>query len=431
MGVITKKIKGTEDVLPKDSYRWQFVEDVMRKESAAYGFKEIRTPVFEHTELFARGVGQTTDVVQKEMYTFDTKGGESVTLRPEGTAGAARAVLEHGLVNDSLPIKASYFVSCYRYEKPQAGRLREFHQFGLECYGTQSPVADAELICAAQSIFDRLGIKQLRLEINSIGCPTCRAEYHKALKEYFYGYKDELCETCNSRLEKNPMRILDCKSPVCSKIAQGAPKITDYLCDECKEHFASVQKYLDAAGVEYTVNPTIVRGLDYYTKTVFEFVTDFIGAQGTVCGGGRYDGLIEELGGKHLPSLGFAMGIERLLMLMDKQGIEIPKPSTCDLYVAVMGESASLKSFEIIKAVRSCGLIAETDVVGRGLRAQMKYADKIGAKFSMVLGDNEIEQGKAVIKNMSNGEQTEIVLDNTFAEKFMVLQLADVDSFKL
>lgn len=431
MGVITKKIKGTEDVLPKDSYRWQFVEDVMRKESASYGFKEIRTPVFEHTELFARGVGQTTDVVQKEMYTFDTKGGESVTLRPEGTAGAARAVLEHGLVNDSLPIKASYFVSCYRYEKPQAGRLREFHQFGLECYGTQSPVADAELICAAQSIFDRLGIKQLRLEINSIGCPACRAEYHKALKEYFYGYKDELCETCNSRLEKNPMRILDCKSPVCSKIAQGAPKITDYLCDECKEHFASVQKYLDATGVEYTVNPTIVRGLDYYTKTVFEFVTDFIGAQGTVCGGGRYDGLIEELGGKHLPSLGFAMGIERLLMLMDKQGIEIPKPSTCDLYVAVMGESASLKSFEIIKAVRSCGLIAETDVVGRGLRAQMKYADKIGAKFSMVLGDNEIEQGKAVIKNMSSGEQTEIVLDDTFAEKFMVLQLADVDSFKL
>lgn len=431
MGVITKKIKGTEDVLPKDSYRWQFVEDVMRKESAAYGFKEIRTPVFEHTELFARGVGQTTDVVQKEMYTFDTKGGESVTLRPEGTAGAARAVLEHGLVNDSLPIKASYFVSCYRYEKPQAGRLREFHQFGLECYGTQSPVADAELICAAQSIFDRLGIKQLRLEINSIGCPTCRAEYHKALKEYFYGYKDELCETCNSRLEKNPMRILDCKSPICSKIAQGAPKITDYLCDECKEHFASVQKYLDAAGVEYTVNPTIVRGLDYYTKTVFEFVTDFIGAQGTVCGGGRYDGLIEELGGKHLPSLGFAMGIERLLMLMDKQGIEIPQPSTCDLYVAVMGESASLKSFEIIKAVRSCGLIAETDVVGRGLRAQMKYADKIGAKFSMVLGDNEIEQGKAVIKNMSSGEQTEIVLDDTFADKFMVLQLADVDSFKL
>ena len=431
MAEINRAVKGTGDVLPSDSYKWQFVEGKMLETARLYGFNEIRIPVFEHTEVFRRSVGDTTDVVQKEMYTFDDKGGRSVTLRPEFTAGVIRSAIEKGLVNGALPVKAAYVGGCYRYEKPQAGRLREFHQFGLECYGTQSPVADAELICAAQSIFDRLGIKQLRLEINSIGCPTCRAEYHKALKEYFYGYKDELCETCNSRLEKNPMRILDCKSPVCSKIAQGAPKITDYLCDECKEHFASVQKYLDAAGVEYTVNPTIVRGLDYYTKTVFEFVTDFIGAQGTVCGGGRYDGLIEELGGKHLPSLGFAMGIERLLMLMDKQGIEIPKPSTCDLYVAVMGESASLKSFEIIKAVRSCGLIAESDIVGRGLRAQMKYADKIGAKFSMVLGENEIEQGKAVIKNMSSGEQTEIVLDNTFAEKFMVLQLADVDSFKL
>lgn len=431
MALITKKIKGTEDVLPKESYRWQFVEDVMRKESQVYGFKEIRTPVFEHTELFQRGVGQTTDVVQKEMYTFDTKGGESVTLRPEGTAGAARAVLEHSLENEGLPIKASYFVSCYRYEKPQAGRLREFHQFGVEEYGTQSPIADAEIICVAKSIFDRLGIKQLRLELNSIGCPTCRSEYHKALKEYFGAYKDELCETCNSRLEKNPMRILDCKSPVCSKIAEGAPKITDYLCDECREHFEQVKKYLDAAGVEYVVNPTIVRGLDYYTKTVFEFVTDFIGAQGTVCGGGRYDGLIEELGGKHLPSLGFAMGIERLLMLMDKQGIEIPKPSSCDLYVATMGDKAKEKAFSLIKSVRDCGLIAETDVVGRGLRPQMKYADKIGAKFSLVLGDNEIEQNSAEVKNMSTGEKTMLALDETFADKFSVLQLTANEAFSL
>lgn len=431
MALITKKIKGTEDVLPKDSYRWQFVEDVMRRESKAYGFKEIRTPVFEHTELFQRGVGQTTDVVQKEMYTFDTKGGESVTLRPEGTAGAARAVLEHSLENDGLPIKASYFVSCYRYEKPQAGRLREFHQFGVEEYGTQSPIADAEIICVAQSIFDRLGIKQLRLEINSIGCPTCRAEYHKALREYFGARKEELCDTCNSRLEKNPMRILDCKSPICSKIAEGAPKITDYLCDECREHFEQVQKYLDVAGVEYTVNPTIVRGLDYYTKTVFEFVTDFIGAQGTVCGGGRYDGLIEELGGKHLPSLGFAMGMERLLMLMDKQGIEIPKPSSCDLYVATMGDKAKEKAFSLIKSVRDCGLIAETDVVGRGLRPQMKYADKIGAKFSLVLGDNEIEQNSAEVKNMTTGEKTTLALDETFAEKFSILQLTANEAFKI
>lgn len=431
MALITKKIKGTEDVLPKDSYRWQFVEDVMRRESQVYGFKEIRTPVFEHTELFQRGVGQTTDVVQKEMYTFDTKGGESVTLRPEGTAGAARAVLEHSLENEGLPIKASYFVSCYRYEKPQAGRLREFHQFGIEEYGTQSPLADAEIICVAQSIFDRLGIKQLRLEINSIGCPVCRAEYHKALKEYFSSYKDELCDTCNSRLEKNPMRILDCKSPICSKIAEGAPKITDYLCDECREHFEQVQRYLDVAGVEYSVNPTIVRGLDYYTKTVFEFVTDFIGAQGTVCGGGRYDGLIEELGGKHLPSLGFAMGIERLLMLMDKQGIEIPKPSSCDLYVATMGDKAKEKAFSLIKSVRDCGLIAETDVVGRGLRPQMKYADKIGAKFSLVLGDNEIEQNKAEVKNMMTGEKLTLALDETFAERFSVLQLTADEVFKI
>ena len=431
MALITKKIKGTEDVLPKESYRWQFIENIMREESRTYGFKEIRTPVFEHTELFARGVGQTTDVVQKEMYTFDTKGGESVTLRPEGTAGAARAVLEHALENEGLPIKASYFVSCYRYEKPQAGRLREFHQFGLEEYGTQSPVADAELICVAQSIFDRLGLSGIRLEINSIGCPECRAKYHEALKAYFESYKDELCGTCLSRLEKNPMRILDCKSPVCSKIAENAPKITDYLCDECDEHFKAVQKYLDVAKVEYTVNPTIVRGLDYYTKTVFEFVTDCIGAQGTVCGGGRYDGLIEELGGKHLPSLGFAMGLERLLMVMDKQGIEIPDNHECALYIATMGDNAKIKAFELLKQVRECGLIAETDVVGRGLRPQMKYADKIGAKYSLVLGDNEIEENKARVKNMNSGEQTELVLDDSFAQKFSELLLTSEEAFKI
>lgn len=418
MSLITKKIKGTEDVLPKESYKWQFVEKIMRDEAENYGFKEIRTPVFEHTELFARGVGQTTDVVQKEMYTFETKGGESVTLRPEGTAGAARAVLEHSVLNDGLPVKASYFVSCYRYEKPQAGRLREFHQFGLEEYGTSDPIADAELICAAQSIFDRLQIKELHLEINSIGCPKCRAEYHKALRQYFENYKDKLCDTCLSRLEKNPMRILDCKSPEDKKIAENAPKVIDYLCEECSEHFDKVKSYLDSAGVKYIVNPTIVRGLDYYTKTVFEFVTDHIGAQGTVCGGGRYDGLIEELGGQHVPSLGFAMGLERLLMLMDKQGVEIPKPDTCDLYIAGLGDNAKLKAFELVKQIRESGLCSETDVVGRGLRAQMKYADKIGAKFSMVLGDNEIKENKAKVKNMETGEQTEISLSESFAQEF-------------
>ncbi|MDO4881944.1 MAG: histidine--tRNA ligase [Oscillospiraceae bacterium] len=431
MALITKKIKGTEDVLPKQSYRWQFIEKIMREESKAYGFKEIRTPVFEHTELFARGVGQTTDVVQKEMYTFTTKGGESVTLRPEGTAGAARAVLEHALDNEGLPIKASYFVSCYRYEKPQAGRLREFHQFGLEEYGTQSPAADAELICAAQSVLDRLGLNQIHLELNSIGCPECRAKYNQALREYFGQFKDRLCDTCLSRLEKNPMRLLDCKSPQDQELAKDAPKITDYLCEECENHFSEVKRYLDSAGVEYTVNPKIVRGLDYYTKTVFEFVTDCIGAQGTVCGGGRYDGLIEELGGKHMPSLGFAMGLERLLMVMDAQGINIPDDDKCALYIATMGDDAKVKAFELLRRVRECGLIAETDVVGRGLRAQMKYADKIGAKYSLVLGDNELSDNKAKVKNMETGEQTELALDESFAEKFSVLNLADNSSFSI
>ncbi len=418
MAILTKKVRGTEDVLPKDSYRWQFVEDIMRKESSAFGYKEIRTPVFEHTNLFSRGVGETTDVVQKEMYTFDTKGGESITLRPEGTAGAARALLEHAIYNDGLPVKASYFVSCYRYEKPQAGRLREFHQFGLECYGTSNPAADAELICAAKSIFDRLQIKNLRLELNSIGCPECRKKYHEALKEYFENSKGELCETCLGRLERNPMRILDCKSPVCSGIAKNAPKVLDYLCDECADHFEKVKALLDKAGVEYIVNPTIVRGLDYYTKTVFEFVSTDIGAQATVCGGGRYDGLIEELGGQHMPSLGFALGIERLLMLMDAQGIEIEKPATCDIYFASMGDEAQAKAFELTQRVRSASLYAECDVVGRGLRAQMKYADKIGAKFSIVIGDNEIAENKAKLKDMNSGQQREISLDDEFLTQF-------------
>ncbi|MBR1481782.1 MAG: histidine--tRNA ligase [Ruminococcus sp.] len=431
MALITKKIKGTEDVLPKQSYRWQFIENIMREEARVYGFREIRTPVFEHTELFARGVGQTTDVVQKEMYTFDTKGGESVTLRPEGTAGAARAVLEHSLENEGLPIKASYFVSCYRYEKPQAGRLREFHQFGLEEYGTASPAADAELICAAQSIIDRLGLTQVRLELNSIGCPECRAKYNQALRDYFGGYRDRLCATCLTRLEKNPMRLLDCKSPQDREIAKDAPKITDYLCAECENHFAAVRQYLDAAGIAYTVNPTIVRGLDYYTKTVFEFVTDCIGAQGTVCGGGRYDGLMEELGGKHTPSLGFAMGLERLLMVMDAQGIAIPQPAPCALYIATMGDSAKVKAFELLRGVRECGLYAETDVAGRGLRAQMKYADKIGARYSLVLGDNELAENKARVKNMESGEQTELALDETFAERFSVLHLTADTAFEM
>ncbi len=424
MALITKKIKGTEDVLPKQSYRWQFVENIMREEAAKFGFREMRTPVFEHTELFARGVGATTDVVQKEMYTFDTKGGESVTLCPEGTAGAARAVLEHALTNEGLPIKAYYLTSCYRYEKPQAGRLREFHQFGIEEYGTSSPAADAEVITLADSIFKRLQIKDLHLEINSIGCPGCRAMYNEALRAYFGAHVDELCGNCHNRLEKNPMRLIDCKVPSCAEIAKDAPSILDYLCDECKSHFEQVKAYLEVAGIDYKVNPKIVRGLDYYTKTVFEFVSDAIGSQGTVCGGGRYDGLIEELGGQRLPSLGYAMGLERLLMVMENQGIEIPEPEPCAIYIAGLGDKAQVKAFELVNSLRRAGLAAETDVVGRGLRAQMKYADKIGARFSMVIGDNELDENKAEVKNMVTGEKIPLALDSSFAAKFADIQLA-------
>ena len=352
------------------------------------------------------------------LYTFNTKGGTSLSLRPEGTSGAARAVLEHAVYNDGLPIKTYYFDSCYRYEKKQANRYREFHQFGVELYGASSPAADAEIISLATTLFDRLGVTDLQLELNSIGCPVCRAEYHKALKKYFEGYKDKLCDTCLSRLEKNPMRILDCKSPVCSEIAKDAPVVLDYLCDDCKNHFQQVKAYLDAAEIPYIVNPKIVRGLDYYTKTVFEFVTTRLGSQGTVCGGGRYDGLIEELGGQHTPSLGFGLGMERLLALMEKQGIEIPLPPSCDIYIAGLGEEAQKKAFTLVKEVRETSLIAECDIVGRSLRAQMKYADKIGAKFSMVIGENEINENKAILKNMETGEKTEVPLDEQFINAF-------------
>lgn len=411
MALITKSIKGTQDTLPSESYKVQFIEQSVLEIAKNYGYKEIRVPVFEHTELFQRGVGDTTDVVQKEMYTFEDKGGRSITLRPEGTAGVVRSYLEHGLFNEPQPQKMCYLISCYRYEKPQAGRLREFHQFGCECFGTASPAADAELIALVNDIFTFLDVKGLKIQINSIGCPECRKEYHKALKEYFESRKSELCATCLDRLERNPMRILDCKSPVCSEIAKNAPKVTDYLCGECRNHFESTQRYLDTMGIEYEVNPSIVRGLDYYSKTVFEFVSTDIGAQGTVCGGGRYDGLVEEIGGPKTPALGFAIGIERLLLLMDAQKIDFPPESKCDLYIASIGEKATLKAAEIASDIRSNGMHAQFDIVGRSVKAQMKFANKIGAAYTVVLGDSEVENGKAMLKNMADGEETEIELD--------------------
>lgn len=416
MAEINRAIKGTNDILPDSSHNWQFVESKMLETAGLYGFKEIRVPVFEHTEVFLRSVGDTTDVVQKEMYTFDDKGGRSITLRPELTAGVIRSAIENGICNGALPAKVCYIGGCYRYEKPQAGRLREFHQFGVECIGASSPNADAEIIALANQVLDSIGIKKISLEINSIGCPECRKEYHKALKEYFSANINELCGTCNERLERNPMRILDCKSPVCSAIADKAPVVLDFLCDDCKEHFESVKAHLSAQGIKYTVNPHIVRGLDYYTRTVFEFVSGDIGAQSTVCGGGRYDGLISQMGGPQTPSLGFAMGIERLMLVLQAQKAELPEAPTTDLYIATLGEKAVLKASELCSLVRQEGLKAETDICSRGLKAQMKYANKTGAKYTLVLGDTEIESGKAKLKDMAEGSETEIKIDEIVEE---------------
>ena len=417
MTVLIKAPRGTADTLPQDSAVIADLESLLRATAEKSGFREIRTPVFENTELFARGVGDTTDVVQKEMYTFEDNGGRSITLRPEGTAGCVRAFLEHGLFNEPLPQKYYYLTSCYRYEKPQAGRLREFHQFGIESIGPASPAADVEIIALAHSVFAQLGVEGIKLEINSIGCPTCRKEYHKALLEYFGGHKDCLCETCLGRLEKNPMRILDCKSPVCSSLKPEAPKVTDYLCSDCAEHFASVQKLLTAMGIEFTVNPEIVRGLDYYTRTVFEFVSTSIGAQGTVCGGGRYDGLVQQLGGNPVPASGFGMGIERLCLLLSAQGKLPKRDMTPDIYLAPMDDVALTKSMCLVKELRAKGFHAVTDLMGRSFKAQMKYADKTGAKYMAVLGGNETENNKVSVKKMSDGSVREFALD-TLADNF-------------
>lgn len=426
MALLVQRPKGTMDVVPAQVYKWHTVEMLAADTAEQYGFKEIRIPTFEDTGLFVRSVGETTDVVQKEMYSVTATGDADFTLRPEGTSGTMRAMLENGIMNEGFPQKVFYILSCFRHEKPQAGRLREFHQFGCEMVGTASPRADAEVISLAKTLIDRVGLKNIELNINSIGCPECRAKYHKALKEYFASRQDELCDTCKSRLEKNPMRILDCKSPICKEIASGAPVILDYLCDDCKEHFEKLQEYLTAMGIEFKINPKIVRGLDYYTRTVFEFVTTEIGAQGTVCGGGRYDGLIEQLGGQKTPALGFAMGLERLILTMEKQGCDFIESKKPDLYIATMGDNAVSKALALTTDLREEGYFVEYDLVERGIKPQMKYADKIGAKFVIVLGDNEINSGKAMLKNMSTGEQTEVSIGDDFLDDFSGILLGEM-----
>ena len=400
--------KGTKDVIPSESHKWHFIESTMREMCALYGARELRTPIIEHTELFLRGVGDTTDIVQKEMYTFNDKGGRSITLKPEGTAGMVRAFLENRLFNEPMPQKLYYLNSpTFRYEKPQAGRLREHHQFGIETVGSFAPETDAEVILLALMLFEKLGVRDLMLHINSIGCPECRREYNKALRAFLGEHISEMCETCRDRFEKNPMRIIDCKEEECRAIVKNAPRTIDYLCDGCKKHFEGVKACLDAAGAEYVIDPDIVRGLDYYTGTVFEVISNRIGAQGAVCAGGRYNGLIEELGGPALPAVGFGMGMERLLAVMENNGVVFPGDQDVTVYFAANGADARMKAFALAQTMRAHGIAAEFDHMDRSFKAQFKYANKLGAKYTVAIGDEELESGVVKVKRMSDGEETE------------------------
>ena len=414
--MLTNAPKGTKDIMMDQIYKWHYVEKKWKEICARYGFKEIRTPIFEHTELFQRGVGDTTDIVQKEMYTFEDHGGRSITLKPEGTSPAVRAFIEHKQYAEVQPIKLYYDIPCFRYEKPQSGRLRQFHQFGVETFGTTNMVADAEIIAIGYDFLTSMGVTDLTLEINSVGCPECRAKHRKALKDFLAPKYDQLCDTCKSRYEKNPMRILDCKSPIDQELVQGAPMMVDFLCDDCKNAFEDLQKNLDALEIPYVINPKIVRGLDYYTKTAFEFVTNSLGAQGTVCGGGRYDNLVEEVGGPPIPGVGFGLGKERLLMLMEANGVEIPKLSDCDVFIATMGEAAKLYGQKLLFNLRRNGIKCQIDDLQRNFKGQFKYADRLGAKYAVVIGDNELETGVATLKDMEKGEQSEVKFDNLIDE---------------
>ena len=402
--------KGTKDMLPRDAAAWHYVEQKARETAALFSFREIRTPMFEHTELFTRGVGETTDIVTKEMYTFEDKGGRSMTLRPEGTAGVARAFIENGLGQDVMPMKAYYLASVFRYERPQSGRLREHHQFGVELYGSSSPYADGEVISLAHTFLSSVGIGGLTLHLNSIGCKECRPKFNAALRGYIGDNLDRMCGKCRERFDKNPLRILDCKEEKCREIVKAAPSITDFLCDDCRAHFEQLQGILERQGVPFVVDPSVVRGLDYYTRTVFEFVSEDIGAQGTVCGGGRYDGLVEEVGGKSTPAVGFGLGLERLLLVLQNTGrLDAPR-ERADVYLAPLGERAAGEVPAIAAGLRRAGVSADYDMMGRGVKAQMKYADKSGARFVVVIGDNELESGTAVLKNMDTGEERSVAL---------------------
>ncbi|HZK34416.1 MAG TPA: histidine--tRNA ligase [Bacillota bacterium] len=409
--MLARAPKGTKDILPSESHRWHYIEDKIHKIAKSYGYREIRTPVFEHTDLFVRSVGDTTDIVQKEMFTFEDKGKRSITLKPEGTAGVVRAYIEHSLYADAQPTKMYYITPCYRHERPQAGRQREFHQFGVEAFGGREASLDAEIISLAVSLLDKLGIKGLRVNINSIGCADCRGPYHEKIKDYLGSNLDALCKSCSERYEKNPLRILDCKAETCKKIVTDIPLMLDNLCGECKIHFEDTKTYLDAAGVEYQINPLIVRGLDYYTNTVFEIISDSLGAQSTVCGGGRYDGLVEECGGPKTPGVGFGLGLERLLMILEAQDALNIIGDIGDIYFATIGDRARLKAFELINTIREKGFSADMDHVGRSIRAQFKYAGRLGVRFVCTIGDNELETGELRVKDMAEGTEGSVRIE--------------------
>ena len=405
------KPRGTMDVMAPDVFAWNFIEEKVRNVAGRFGFTEIRIPTFEEIGLFRRGVGEATDVVQKEMYSFTDREGTMYALRPEGTASVVRAILENGKTSDTLPLKYFYIINCFRYEKPEAGRSREFVQFGTEMFGAPGAGADFTVISLADTIIKELGIKGIKLHINSIGCPECRPRYREALIRYLEENRGELCDTCLGRMYTNPLRVLDCKNESCGKVAEKAPKTIDYLCPECAGHLEELRSYLDGCGIEYVIDPHVVRGLDYYTRTVFEFIAEGIGAQSTVCGGGRYDGLMEELGGPKMAGIGFGMGITRLILAMNQSGVEIPALARPVLYTASMGSAAARLAADITDRLRRLGINADCDVMGRSLKAQMKYADKISAEYVLIVGDSEIEKGSAFVKEMSTGEQTEVRLD--------------------
>ena len=414
--MLTNAPRGTKDILPDTVGDWNYVEGEIRELCRRFGYSEIRTPIFEHTELFQRGIGEGTDVVDKEMYTFTDRGERSITLRPENTASAVRAYLQNKLYAQSNLVKLFYIGSMFRYDRPQAGRMREFHQFGVEALGEANPAVDAEVILLAMNLLEGLGLKDLELSINSVGCPKCRSKYRNMLQDFFQDKLEDLCEDCRSRFERSPLRILDCKKDSDKPYMADAPKITDCLCEECADHFAKLKELLTSAGISFTHDPRLVRGLDYYTKTAFEIKYPPLGAQSAVAGGGRYDGLIEEMGGNPTPAVGFATGLERLLLALESQNLLPEKNRSVDAYVVALGEAAQAEGFKLLNSLRQQGLSAAMDFAGRSMKAQMKQANKLGAKYSVILGEDEIAEGVAMLRSMEDSSQAKVPM-NQVAEK--------------